>query len=108
MTFRVKAMLVVLACIVLFALNASWLLWLSRGDHIQEFRSLPWYQGYITYRELLLSPIILLGFSLFVILALARVYKLRSDPEKERQRLQLLALVCGTVLGLVLTAVFRF
>src|ERR1700739_2004601 len=97
-TFRVKAILVALACFGLFVWDAAWLLWL-RSRHPQELRSSPWYASYVTTRTLVLSPVVLLPILLIIILASARIYRLRSNPEKERQRLYLLALVCGTLLG---------
>jgi hypothetical protein len=103
-TFRSKAILVVVGCFVVFALNA---LWLRSLDHV-ALHSLAWYQSYVTYRMLLLQPVILLPFGLFLIICLVKLYKNQyKKPVNERQQLYLLALICGTVLGVILVAVFK-
>jgi len=103
-TFRSKAVLVVVGCLAVFTLNALWLRSLDRSD----LHSLPWYQDYLTYRALLLQPFVLLPLGLFVILGLLKLYKnQKKTATNERQQLYLLALVCSTVLGLVLVALFK-
>jgi hypothetical protein len=101
LTSRFKALLVVLACMAVFALNALWLWFLDRSD----IRSLPWYRSYLTYRALLLEPFMLIPFGIVVIFCLVKLYQTKS-PTNERQ-LYLLAVVCGSALGLVLVALFK-
>jgi hypothetical protein len=106
-SFRLKAIVVLLVCVVVFGLNALVVLWL-RSTYQSELYSLPWYESYVTYRTLLLRPFMLFPFGLFVALCLLKIGKNRSKgPAIERQQLYLLALLSSVVLGFVLLALFK-
>ncbi len=101
-----KVQIVLGLCVALGAVNGVWLLVLKHSD-LSRLHGSPFYPIYLSLRDLLLKPITLLAFTVWMAYAVFWVFKRHRRPVRDAQKLAVLALVACSLFGLILLALLR-